>query len=110
MGKDVRLSEVDVTFSTAGGPTTASVYLGDNPADAKASGLSNFTLVSPSASASGEHPFQVSSQKTGRYVLIWLTSLPQLAKAPDGVPGGHTYYRGQIFNVVVKGSSASGNS
>jgi hypothetical protein len=110
MGKDVRLSEVDVTFSTAGGPTTASVYLGDNPADTKASGLSNFTLVSPSASASGEHPFQVGSQKTGRYVLIWLTSLPQLAKAPDGVPGGHTYYRGQIFNVVVKGSSASGNS
>lgn len=110
MGKDVKLSEVDVTFSTAGGPTTASVYLGDDPTDTKASGLSNFTLVSPSASASGEHPFQVNSQKTGRYVLIWLTSLPQLAQAPAGVPGGHTYYQGQVFNVVVKGDSASGNS
>ena len=65
---------------------------------------------SPSASASGDYKFPVSSQATGRYVLIWLTSLPQLTKAPAGAPSGHTYYEGQIYNVVVSGSAVSGSS
>jgi putative peptidoglycan lipid II flippase len=109
MGKQVRLSQVEVLFSSVGGPTTASIYLGNNPAMSKSS-LSNFTLVSPSASGSGDHTFPVSSQATGRYVLIWLTSLPKLTKAPQGASGGSTYYEGQIYNVVVRGSATAGNS
>ncbi|MGH3281636.1 MAG: discoidin domain-containing protein, partial [Trebonia sp.] len=110
MGKEVKLSQVEVLFSSDGGPTTASVYLGNNPADTKATALSNFTLVSPSASVSGDHKFPVSSQATGRYVLIWLTSLPKLSKAPQGASGGNAYYEGRLFNVVVRGSAVSGNS
>ncbi len=72
--------------------------------------LSDFTLVSPSASTSGDHKFPVSSQATGRYVLIWLTSLPQLPKTPAGQSPSNTYYEGQVYNVVVRGSAASGNS
>jgi serine/threonine protein kinase len=107
MGKEVRLSQVEVLFS-ANGSTTASIYLGNNPAMSNTA-LSNFTLVSPSVAASGDHNFQVSSQATGRYVLIWLTSLPQLPKTPAGQSPSNTYYEGQIYNVVVRGS-ASGNS
>lgn len=110
MGKEVKLSQVEVLFSATGGPTTASIYLGNNPADANATALSNFTLVSPSASASGNHKFAVNSQATGRYVLIWLTSLPELSKTPPGAPAGNTYYEGRIYNVVVRGSVVSGNS
>ena len=110
MGKDVNLSQVDVLFSSDGGPTTASIYLGNDPTDTKAAGLSNFKLVSPSVSVTGDHKFQVSSQDTGRYVLIWLTNLPKLQQAPQGVPPTNTYYEGQIFNVVVSGSAGSGNS
>lgn len=110
MGKEVRLSQVELLFSSAGGPTTASIYLGNNPTDTKTTALSNFTLVSPSASASGDHKFPVSSQATGRYVLIWLTSLPKLPKTPSGAPAGNSYYEGQIYNVVVRGSVVSGNS
>jgi hypothetical protein len=110
MGKEVRLSQIEVLFSSNGGPTTASVYLGNNPTDTKATALSNFTLVSPSVSVSGDHKFPVSSQATGQYVLIWLTSLPKLPNPPTGAPGGNTYYEGQIYNVVVTGSTASGNS
>jgi hypothetical protein len=108
MGKQVRLSQVDVLFA-ASGSTTASIYLGNNPAMANTA-LGNFTLVSPSVSASGDHKFPVSSQATGRYVLIWLTSLPKLSETPQGAPAGNTYYEGQIYNVVVRGSAASGNS
>ncbi|HET9082543.1 MAG TPA: protein kinase family protein [Trebonia sp.] len=110
MGRQVKLSQVEVLFSSDGGPTTASVYLGNDPTDTKATALSNFTLVSPSASASGDYKFPVSSQATGRYVLIWLTSLPKLSKTPPGAPAGNTYYEGRIYNVVVRGSVVSGNS
>ncbi len=108
MGKEVKLSQVQVLFNSKAS-TTASIYLGNNPATMK-SALSNFTLVSPSVSATGNHTFPVSSQSTGRYVLIWLTSLPPLDKTPPGAPSGNTYYEGQIYNVVVRGSAASGNS
>jgi len=108
MGKEVRLSQVEVLFSSSG-LTTASVYLGNNPAISR-SALGNFTLVSPSASASGDHKFSVSNQATGRYVLIWLTSLPQLQKVPPGAPSASSYYEGQVYNVVVRGSAVAGNS
>jgi serine/threonine protein kinase len=108
MGKEVRLSQVEVLFASKGS-TTASIYLGNNPAMSNTA-LSNFTLVSPSASASGDHKYQVNSQVTGRYVLIWLTSLPPLQKTPAGQSPSNTYYEGQVYNVVVRGSAASGNS
>jgi serine/threonine protein kinase len=108
MGKEVRLSQVEVMFSPSGS-TTAEIYLGNSAAMSKTA-LNGFTLVSPSASASGDHKFPVSSQATGRYVLIWLTSLPQLSKAPASAPPGHTYFEGQVYNVVVHGSAASGSS
>jgi hypothetical protein len=108
MGKEVRLSQVEVLFG-AQGATTAQVYLG-NSAAMSPSALTGFTLVSPAASATGDHKFAVSSQATGRYVLIWLTSLPQETKPPTGLPPGHTYFVGQVYNVVVRGSSVSGNS
>lgn len=108
MGKEVRLSQVEVLF-TSKGSTTASIYLGNNPAMSNTA-LGNFTLVSPSASASGDHKYPVSSSATGRYVLIWLTSLPPLQKVPAGQSPSNTYYEGQIYNVVVRGSAASGNS
>lgn len=110
MGKAVKLSQVEVLFSSDGGPTTASIYLGNDPTDTKATGLSNFKLVSPSVSVTGDHKFPVSSQDTGRYILIWLTSLPKLLEAPQGLPTTNTYYEGQIFNVVVSGNAGSGNS
>jgi len=108
MGKEVRLSQVEVLFSSQG-PTTAEIYLGNSTATSK-SALSNFTLVSPSASASGDHNFPVTSQATGRYVLIWLTSVPQLPKTPSGMSSAHTYFEGQVYNVVIRGSAVSGNS
>ena len=110
LGKEVRLSQVEVQFSSGGGPTTAAIYLGSNPTDSAATALSNFTLVSPSASVSGDHTFSVNSKATGQYVLIWLTGLPKLTQIPPGAPADNTYYEAQISNVVVRGSAASGNS
>jgi serine/threonine protein kinase len=110
MGKQVQLSQVEVTFSSNGGPTTAAIYLGNDPTDNSATGLSNFKIASPTVSVSGDHTFPVSGSATGRYVLIWITNLPKLPSTPAGAPAGNTYYEAQISNVVVRGSAVSGNS
>jgi hypothetical protein len=103
MGREVKLSQVEVLFSSAG-DTTAEIYLGNSPAMSKTA-LNSFTLVSPSASASGDHKFPVTSDATGRYVLIWLTSLP-----PMQGPGSKGKYQGLIYNVAIRGSYVSGTS
>jgi hypothetical protein len=108
MGRKVRLSQVEVQFS-AKGSTTAQIYLG-NTDTVSQSALKSFTLVSPSAKATGDHTFAVSSKATGRYVLIWLTSIPQIYQQPVGAEPGRTYFEGSIYNVVVRGSAASGSS
>jgi hypothetical protein len=110
MGKQVKLSQVEVAFSSNGGPTTAAIYLGNDPTDNPVTGLSDFKLVSSLASVSGDHTFPVSGSATGRYVLIWITSLPKLPSTPPGAPAGNTYYEAQISNVVVRGSAVSGTS
>jgi len=99
MGRPVRLSQVNVLFGSLC-CTTAEIYLGNSNAKSKTA-LSNFTLVSPAATASGNHVFPASGDATGRYVLIWLTSLPPM----QGQPGK---YQALIYNVVVRGTAVSG--
>jgi hypothetical protein len=102
MGKPVQLSRVEVTVGTAGA-TTAEIYLGNSAAMSKTA-LQNFTLVGQKATGTGTLTYTISSNATGRYVLIWLTG--NLPPDPDQ-PG---QYQGRIYNVVVRGSAVSGNS
>ena len=109
MGKAVKLSQVSVKFGP--GITKAEIYLGNTGRSlaASSSALSHFTLVSPQASATGDHTFNVSSNATGRYVLIWLTNLP-LAQNPSAAiqadANGKKIYQGLVYNVVVRGTAA----
>jgi hypothetical protein len=109
MGKDVKLSQVAVTFGP--GVTKAEIYLGDSgPSLATSStALSSFKLVSGLVSATGAHTFDVSSGATGRYVLIWLTSLPLAVNPSASIvseAGGQKIYQGLIDDVVVRGTAA----
>jgi hypothetical protein len=101
MGQQVKLSQVDVLFGSQC-CTTAEIYIGNSNAMTPTA-LNNFTKVSPSATASGNHTFTANSSATGRYVLIWITSLPPM----QGSPGK---YQALIYNIVVHGTSASGAS
>lgn len=102
MGKTVQLSQVQVMVGSIC-CTTAQVYLG-NSATLSKNALQNFTLVGQKATGTGTLNYTVSSKATGRYVLLWLTgNLP-----PD--PDQQGQYQGRIYNVVVRGSAASGNA
>jgi serine/threonine protein kinase len=98
MGRQVRLSQVVVQFGrTCCAHVEIEIGNYDNPVP---SALSTFTELSSSNTAAGTTTFDVTSNKTGRYVLIWITYLPPLA----GSPGE---YEAQIYNVVVHGPPAS---
>ncbi|MGH3296913.1 MAG: protein kinase family protein [Trebonia sp.] len=102
MGKAVQLSKVEVSVGKTC-CTTAEIYLGNSAAMSKTA-LQNFTLVGQKTTGTGTLTYSVTSKATGRYVLIWLTG--NLPPDPDQ-PG---QYQGRIYNVVVRGSAASGNS
>jgi hypothetical protein len=96
MGRQIRLSQVVVQF---GASCCAHVQIEiGNDNDPVPSALGTFTTVQSSSSAAGNTIFNVTSDKTGRYVLVWITYLPPLA-------GSANEYEAQIYNVVVHGSA-----
>jgi serine/threonine protein kinase len=98
MGRQVRLSQVMVQFgSSCCAHVEIEIGNDDRPV---VSALSTFTKVSGSNTAAGSTTFNVTSTKTGRYVLIWITYLPPLA-------GSSGEYEAQIYNVVVHGPPVS---
>jgi hypothetical protein len=99
MGHAVKLSQVEVLFGSQC-CTTAEIYLGNSSA-MSGTALSNFTKVAPSATVSGDHVFTANSSATGRYVLIWITSLPPMQ-------GNSSQYQALIYNIVVRGTPATG--
>jgi len=101
MGRTVRLSQVDVLFGS-NCCTTAEIYLGNSSAKSK-SALNSFKLVAPSVAASGNHSYSTSGNATGRYVLIWITSLPPKE-------GSANQFQALIYNVIVRGAAVSGAS
>jgi hypothetical protein len=113
MGREVKLSQVQVLFGP--GDTKAEIYLGNSgPSLAKSSSaLNSFKLVSSLMTGTGSTVFNVPSadaNATGRYVLIWLTSLPPAQNPPASVVAeakGQKIYEGLIYNVVIRGTSVS---
>jgi serine/threonine protein kinase len=97
MGRPVRLSQVEVQFGSTC-CTHVDIELG-NSNGATQDTLRTFTVVKSSTTAQGSTNFDVTSQATGRYVLIWITDLPPLA----GSPGK---FETLIYNVTVHGFAA----
>jgi putative peptidoglycan lipid II flippase len=103
MGKNVKLSQLEVLFS-AKCCTSASIYIG-NTSTVSTTAFATFTKVAAASNISGDHKFTITSAATGRYVIIWLTSLPQ-ALPGSGAPSG--YHQGLIYEVTVRGTPTSG--
>ena len=101
MGKSIRLSQLVVQFGTIC-CAHVDIEIG-NDAQSSAATLATFTQVASSTTAAGSETFNVTSNTTGRYVLIWITYLPRLA-------GTTNEYQAQIYNVVVHGSVAGQSS
>ncbi len=92
MGKRVKLSQIAVQFGKSC-CTHATVEIGNsaNPSD-----FGSFTSLANSASAAGTTTFNVSSQASGRYVVIWITNLPPLTG---------NEYQTQIYDVTIHGTT-----
>ena len=95
MGKQVRLSQLQVQFGTT---CCADVRIDIGNSDTPASESGFTTVASGSQSHADVTNFSTSSQAKGRYVMIWFTSLPPMAGSPS-------QYQAVVYNVVVRGSS-----
>jgi hypothetical protein len=103
MGKTVRLSQVEVLF----GPkccTSAAIYIGNTDTVSTAA-FSTFTKVASASNISGDDKFPITSAVTGRYVIVWFSSLPP-ALPSSGAPSGS--YQGLIYEVTVRGTPTAG--
>ncbi len=87
LGDSHSVSEVDLT--TVGSPTGVSIYV----TKTAPTGVQGLTAAGDTTVTGTRGTVSLASAPTGRYVTVWLTSLP---KAPGG-------FRGQIAEVVVKG-------
>ena len=101
MGKQVKLSQVEVLFGPGG--TDASIYLG-NTNEVSTAGFATFKQVASATNVAGDYKYAISSSATGRYVLIWLTSLPPALPNSGAGPGK---FVGVIYEVTVRGTPAS---
>jgi serine/threonine protein kinase len=101
MGRPVTLSQVEVLFGPGG--TSADIFLG-NTSTVSTDAFATFKKVASATNVAGDYKYPISSSATGRYVLIWLTSLPP--ELPNsGAPPGK--FIGLIYEVTVRGSPAS---
>jgi hypothetical protein len=96
MGKQVRLSQVQILFGAEAGANVA-IMVGNNNSVTPA-GLASFTKVAKRKHVGGGlQTFRASSPAKGQYVLIWFTKLP-----PQ--PGSSSVFEAFIYNVAVRGS------
>jgi hypothetical protein len=102
MGKTVTLSSVEVLFGSIPG-ADVQIMLG-NTASPQVTGatVSSFTTVATATNVSSDHLFTVSSTASGRYLLIWFTKLPPLARSV-GKSQADSRYEAKIFNIIVRG-------
>jgi hypothetical protein len=87
LGASHRVSEVDLTL--IGSPTGVSIYVTKTPP----TGVQGLTPSGTSTVTGARSSVTLDPAPTGRYVIVWLTSLPK-------VSGG---FRGQVAEAVVKG-------
>lgn len=86
LGESQEVSQVDLT--TVGAPTGVSIYVTARPPV----GVRTLTPA-VSGEAKPRQRLTLDEPASGRYVVVWLTSLPE-------IPGG---FRGEVAEVVVRG-------
>ncbi len=96
LGSQVRFTTVTVTFGAEPG-AQVKLLVGNSNARSEQN-LHSMTEVASASNPSGTVTFRITSQATGRYLVIWFTRLP-----PQ--PGTAGKYEAQVFNVAIKGTS-----
>ncbi|WP_284532969.1 hypothetical protein [Nocardioides sp. T2.26MG-1] len=87
LGADHSVASVDLTF--VGAPTRYSLYLTDQAPEA----VADLTPVATGTADAARSRQTIDGSPSGRYLTVWLTSLPV-------IPGG---YRGAVAEVTVRG-------
>jgi hypothetical protein len=95
MGKPVSFSTVTVTFGPIAG-ANVKLLVGSSNERSQAN-LAAMKTVAARGNVTGAQTFQLSSPVSGRYLVIWFTTLPQ-------APHSQNQWMAEIFNVAIKGA------
>jgi hypothetical protein len=95
MGKAVRLDWLQIEFGQSQGADVRIEIGNANIRDQATVG--SMTTVARADHVGGRYKFDVHSNASGRYVLIWFTRLPAM-------PGSATKYMAEIYNIVLHGT------
>jgi serine/threonine protein kinase len=96
LGKPYHVKSVTVTFGSVPG-ADVEIKLGDSGTRSSAN-LAAMTTAASASNVSGSYTFTTRSSAPDQYVVIWFTKLPPLT-------GASNKFMGQIFDVVVRGTS-----
>jgi serine/threonine protein kinase len=96
LGSSVQLRSVTVQFGTQQG-ADVELKVGDSEARSPAN-LDSMATVASATDVSGSHTFTISRQVKGRYLVVWFTKLPPMAKRSGK-------FMAQIFSVAIRGAS-----
>jgi hypothetical protein len=96
MGRAVRFSTVTITFNAEPG-ARVKLLVGNSNARSKQN-LDSMKEVASASNPTGIYSFHVTSQATGRYLVVWFSRLPPQS-------GSTGKYEAQVFNVTIKGTS-----
>jgi serine/threonine protein kinase len=96
MGRPVKFSSVTVTFNSEQG-AQVKLLLGNSNERSKQN-LDSMTTVASADNPTGAYTFHITSQATGRYLVVWFTRLPPR-------PGSAGQFEAQVFNVMIRGTS-----
>lgn len=91
MGKPVTVSSVQLTLGSQLG-AVMQLRVGDTAA------LADLSTVAAATDVGGTVRLSVATRATGRYVLIWFTTLP---------PNGQGEYQVSVYDVTVEGTSGT---
>ncbi|MGI8613821.1 MAG: protein kinase family protein [Nocardioidaceae bacterium] len=95
LGRDRAVSAIDVRF--AGKPTSYEVWAAPAGTSAAPADLSSMTRIARARATGEQSTVRLDAPVTTRFVVLWLTSLPEIA------PGS---YQGAVRELVLKGPPA----
>jgi len=94
MGKSVSFSSVTVTFGPVPGADVE--LLVGNSSERSQANLASMKTVASRGNVSGIQTFQLTGAASGRYLVIWFTTLPRAPRSQD-------QWMAEVFNVAIKG-------
>jgi hypothetical protein len=96
MGRQVKLSQVQVLFGSSTG-LSVQIKMSNSATPPSPAAAAALPTVAQATGIGGAYTFSVNGSATGRDIVLWFTKLPPK-------PGTSSQYQVDVYNIVVRGA------